>query len=65
MAPLACQQRPRASAAVAEKWPAVVTLPKSGASDPIASEKAPPPPENGGGYRVTDHVKRYYKTTLI
>jgi hypothetical protein len=24
-----------------------------------------PAPENGGGYRVTDHVKHYYATTLI
>ncbi|MEP6965198.1 MAG: formate dehydrogenase [Polaromonas sp.] len=23
------------------------------------------PPEKGGGYRVTDHVERYYKTTRI
>lgn len=23
------------------------------------------PPERGGGYSVTDHVKQYYKTTLI
>jgi hypothetical protein len=44
---------------------AVVTLPKGGESESLASEKAPPAPENGGGYRVTDHVKRYYKSTLI
>jgi hypothetical protein len=24
-----------------------------------------PAPEKGGGYQLTDHVKRYYKTTLI
>jgi hypothetical protein len=23
------------------------------------------PPEKGGGYSVTDHVKQYYKTTLV
>ena len=23
------------------------------------------PPENGGGYQLTEHVKRYYKSTLI
>jgi hypothetical protein len=44
---------------------AVVTLPKTGGNEPIAGEKAPPAPENGGGYRVTEHVKRYYKTTQI
>lgn len=24
-----------------------------------------PAPENGGGYSLSDHVKQYYKTTLI
>ncbi|MDB5873465.1 MAG: hypothetical protein JWQ07_2907 [Ramlibacter sp.] len=23
------------------------------------------PPANGGGYQLTDHVRRYYKTTLV
>ena len=23
------------------------------------------PPENGGGYRLSEHVKRYYQTTLV
>ena len=44
---------------------AVVTLPKGGEAESLALEKAPPAPENGGGYRVTDHVKRYYKSTLL
>jgi len=26
---------------------------------------AKPAPERGGGYSVTDHVKRYYKSTLV
>jgi hypothetical protein len=46
---------------------AVVTLPQ------IASSPWPPrprpgcrPPENGGGLpRVSEHVKRYYKSTLV
>ena len=42
---------------------AVVTLPK--APTPEAAQADQPAPENGGGYRVTDHVKRYYKTTLL
>jgi hypothetical protein len=32
------------------------------------SETTPEPkqaPAKGGGYQLTDHVKRYYKTTLI
>ena len=44
---------------------AVVTLPKVQGEASQTSEKAPPAPENGGGYRVTEHVKRYYKSTLI
>ncbi len=23
------------------------------------------PPEKGGGYRLSEHVKRYYQTTLV
>jgi len=23
------------------------------------------PPANGGGYQLTEHVKRYYKSTLV
>ena len=31
--------------------------------EPAAQAKQPP--ERGGGYQLTEHVKRYYKTTLI
>lgn len=24
-----------------------------------------PPPERGGGYQLSDHVKQYYKSTLV
>jgi hypothetical protein len=27
--------------------------------------QAKDPPERGGGYQLTEHVKRYYKSTLI
>ena len=30
---------------------------------PVESVKAPP--ENGGGYSLSDHVKHYYKTTRL
>jgi hypothetical protein len=30
-----------------------------------AAPASSPPPEKGGGYRLTDHVKRYYKSTLV
>ncbi len=38
-----------------------------GAAKPLQASTVPQPdaPENGGGYRVTDHVKRYYATTLV
>ena len=43
---------------------AVVALP--GISVPaVATEVLPPPPEKGGGYSLSEHVKRYYKTTRI
>lgn len=44
---------------------AVVALPKQEASESPVAEQAPPKPERGGGYRVTQHVTQYYKTTLI
>jgi hypothetical protein len=28
-----------------------------------APEAKVPPPERGGGYRLSEHVKRYYETT--
>ena len=47
-----------AVAAAATLLPA--TLPK-----PASVPEIETPPPNGGGYRLTDHVRRYYKTTLI
>ena len=44
---------------------AVATLPKVATPDAAAPESRPTPPENGGGYHVSEHVKRYYKTTLV
>jgi hypothetical protein len=45
---------------------AAVTLPRNEGDTPFASQdKAPPPPEKGGGYRVSEHVMRYYKTTQL
>jgi len=44
---------------------AVVTLPTPPTPELPVAEKNPPAPEGGGGYRVTEHVKRYYKTTLV
>jgi hypothetical protein len=44
---------------------AVATLPKALTPDAPVTEVEPPAPQNGGGYRVTEHVKQYYKTTLV
>ncbi len=30
-----------------------------------AEPQATPTPERGGGYHLSEHVKRYYKTTLV
>jgi hypothetical protein len=44
---------------------AVVTLPKTPSPELAVTDANPPAPANGGGYRVSEHVKRYYKTTLV
>lgn len=46
---------------------AAVTLMPSAVTD-LAARPAPalkPPPERGGGYQLSEHVKQYYKTTLV
>ncbi|MCJ0765173.1 twin-arginine translocation signal domain-containing protein [Variovorax terrae] len=43
---------------------AVTALPRIQAPAPVEPEPRPAP-ERGGGYSLTDHVKRYYKTTLV
>jgi len=42
----------------------VSTLPRMQAPEP-ATTKSKPAPDKGGGYSLTDHVKQYYKTTLV
>lgn len=42
---------------------AVTALPSLDA--PSAENKLPPAPENGGGYSLSEHVKRYYQTTRV
>jgi hypothetical protein len=32
---------------------------------PEAAPQGKEPPEKGGGYQLTEHVKRYYKSTLV
>ncbi len=44
---------------------AVVALPGAPALQAGLQEPAKPAPEKGGGYSLSEHVKRYYKTTRI
>ena len=41
----------------------VTALPSLQNAEPVAAELQPP--EKGGGYQLTEHVKRYYQTTLV
>ena len=43
---------------------AVATLPQVQQSEAQAPALKPPP-ANGGGYQLTEHVKQYYRTTLV
>ena len=43
---------------------AVALLPQVPDTKP-AAEQAGPTPERGGGYHLSVHVRRYYKTTLV
>jgi hypothetical protein len=52
------------TASVAGTAVASVTLIKSPAPAAIA-EVLKPAPATGGGYVLSDHVKQYYKTTLV
>jgi hypothetical protein len=47
-----------AVAAAASLMPSV----RQAAPEPLATQ---PKPARGGGYSLTDHVKQYYKTTLV
>jgi hypothetical protein len=49
--------------AVAAGATALSTLPQ--AQLPSVAEEPKPAPAKGGGYSVSEHVKRYYQTTLV
>ena len=34
-------------------------------TDAAPTGQTPPAPERGGGYHLTEHIKRYYRTTLV
>jgi hypothetical protein len=42
---------------------AVAALPKVSEPPAVTASVLPPAPEKGGGYSLSEHVKRYYKTT--
>jgi hypothetical protein len=44
---------------------AAVALPRLQPEAQAPVSETPPAPERGGGYHVSEHVKRYYKTTLV
>lgn len=54
-----------AGAATAGAAVAGATALSGAATQPQSAAATPTPPERGGGYRLSEHVKRYYKTTLV
>ena len=42
---------------------AAVTLPQVAPQAEALAPEPLPKPERGGGYRVSEHIERYYKTT--
>jgi hypothetical protein len=44
---------------------AVATVLPKAADSAAPSVVSKPAPERGGGYSLTEHVKQYYKTTMI
>ena len=43
----------------------VAVLPKVQPEVQAPSPETPPAPERGGGYRLSEHVQQYYKTTRV
>jgi hypothetical protein len=52
------------TAAVGAMAATVASLPSLKATEATASLPKPAP-EKGGGYSLTEHVKHYYRTTLV
>ncbi|HEY8048111.1 MAG TPA: formate dehydrogenase [Ramlibacter sp.] len=44
---------------------AATVIPHGVEQGQAATDATKPAPEKGGGYQLTEHVKRYYKTTRI
>lgn len=54
-----------AGAATVGVTAAVVTQLPQLATDTADTKALPPAPENGGGYSLSEHVKRYYQTACV
>lgn len=52
------------AAATSAAAAAIVALPGVPQAPSVAAEPRPAPAQ-GGGYTLSEHVKRYYKTTLV
>lgn len=44
---------------------AVSVLPLAKTPEPIAQAEPAPAPDAGGGYRLSEHVQQYYRTTKV
>lgn len=44
---------------------AASVLPLGHAPEPVAQAASKPEPETGGGYRLSEHVQQYYRTTKV
>jgi len=54
-----------AGAGTAGALAAAATLLPGAAPETVATAQPKEPPAKGGGYQLTEHVKRYYQTTLV
>jgi hypothetical protein len=54
-----------AGAGTAGAVAAAATLLPGAMPEPVPPTALKEPPARGGGYQLTEHVKRYYKTTLV
>jgi hypothetical protein len=54
-----------AGAGTAGAVAAVATLLPGVVQDSDSAPQMKQPPAKGGGYQLTEHVKRYYKSTLV
>ena len=54
-----------AGAGTAGAVAAAASLLPGAVQPPVATPETREPPARGGGYHVTEHVKRYYKSTLV